>query len=137
VRLGPEDDVLTLGMNRAMSLLAEAGARGRAAPKALREVGKHPKDGQPIALHKGRFGFYVKHGRQNASLPKAQDPDRLTVEQAVELLARRAGKTGAGKTGAGKAKAAPKGRSRKAGNGAGATPRKAARVKAKADDGSS
>ena len=63
-------------MNRAISLLAEAGSKGRAAQQALREVGRHPKDGKPIALHKGRYGLYVKHGRQNASLPKAQDPER-------------------------------------------------------------
>jgi DNA topoisomerase-1 len=92
VRLGTDDDVLTIGMNRAMALLAEAGTKGRAAPKALREIGSHPKDGQPIALHKGRFGLYVKHGRQNASLLKAHDPDALTVEQAVELLDKRAAK---------------------------------------------
>jgi DNA topoisomerase-1 len=124
VRLGAADDVLTIGMNRAMSLLAEAGSKGRAAPQALREVGRHPKDGNPIALHKGRFGFYVKHGRQNASLPKAQDPDQLSVEQAVELLAKRASKD----KGAGKAKG------RKGGNGGGTAPRKAARGKAQAKD---
>jgi DNA topoisomerase-1 len=128
VRLGADDDVLTIGMNRAMSLLAEAGSKGRAAPKALREVGRHPKDGNPIALHKGRFGFYVKHGRQNASLPKAQDPDQLSVEQAVELLAKRASKD----KGAGKAKGAGKGR--KGGNAAGTAPRKASRGKAQAKD---
>jgi DNA topoisomerase-1 len=104
-----------------MSLLAEAGSKGRAAPQALREVGRHPKDGNPIALHKGRFGFYVKHGRQNASLPKAQDPEQLTVEQAVELLAKRASKDkGAGKT-----------KGRKGGDGAAKAARKPARGKAK------
>jgi len=92
VRLTADDDVLTIGMNRAMALIAESGTRGRAAPTALREVGPHPRDGKPIALHKGRYGPYVKHGRQNASLPKAQDPDQLTVEQAVELLDKRAAK---------------------------------------------
>jgi DNA topoisomerase-1 len=94
VRLGADDDVLAIGMNRAMALIAEAGAKGRAAPAALREVGMHPRDGKPIALHKGRYGPYVKHGRQNASLPKAQDPDQLTVEQAVDLLDKRAAKEG-------------------------------------------
>ena len=112
-------DVLTIGMNRAMSLLAEAGARGRAAPAALREVGRHPKDGGAIMLHKGRFGLYVKHGRQNASLPRGQDPDQVTVEQAVELLSKRAGK----------------GKARKAsGNGKAKAPRRTGRGKAQAKD---
>jgi DNA topoisomerase-1 len=118
VRLGSDDDVLAIGMNRAIALIAEAGAKGRAAPTALREVGKHPKDGNPISLHKGRFGPYVKHGRQNASLPKAQDPDQLTVEQAVELLAKRASKD--------------KDKGKKSGGDRPKTPRKAARGKAKA-----
>ncbi len=126
VRLGAEDDVLSIGMNRAMVLLTEAGAKGRAAPKALREVGKHPKDGNPIALHKGRFGHYVKHGRQNASLPKAQDPEQLTLEQAVELLAQRASKD------KGKAKA-----KKSAGNGqAGKAQRKSSGRRAQAKDSS-
>jgi DNA topoisomerase-1 len=92
VRLGPEDDVLTLGMNRAMALLAEAGTRQRAAPKQLKDLGAHPKDRKPVTLHQGRYGPYVKHGKDNASLRKAQDPEQLTLEQAVELLAERAGK---------------------------------------------
>jgi DNA topoisomerase I len=92
VRLGPDDDVLTIGMNRAMALLAEAGGRQRAAPKQLREIGNHPKDGKPITLHQGRFGPYVRHGRDNASLRKGHDPEQLSLEQAVELLAERAAK---------------------------------------------
>jgi DNA topoisomerase-1 len=92
VRLGPEDDALTIGMNRALTLLAEAGTRQRPAPKQLREVGAHPKGGKAVTLHQGRFGPYVKHGRENASLRKGQDPDRLTLEEAVQLLAERAAK---------------------------------------------
>jgi DNA topoisomerase-1 len=92
VRLGPEDDALTIGMNRALTLLAEAGTRQRPAPKQLREVGAHPKGGKPVTLHQGRFGPYVKHGRENASLRKGQDPEQLTLEEAVQLLAERAAK---------------------------------------------
>ena len=72
VRLEAGDDVLTVGMNRAVALLNEP-AKGRraAAPTApLRELGKHPADDEPIQLLPGRFGPYVKHGKLNASLPK-------------------------------------------------------------------
>ena len=124
VRLGPEDDVLTLGMNRAMALLAEAGTRQRAAAKQLKDLGAHPKDRKPVTLHQGRYGPYVRHGKDNASLRKAQDPEQLTLEQAVELLAERAGKSKAkGRTA--KAKGAPtsasaaKSPARAAGKGAG------------------
>jgi DNA topoisomerase-1 len=136
VRLGPEDDVLTIGMNRAMALLDSAAARTRPAPKALRELGPHPKDKQPVMLYRGRFGPYVKHGRQNASLRKGHDPDSLTLEQAVALLQDKAAKgkaktsaggkaTTGGKAGAG-ARAAPKAR-RRQGTGGGPPRGRAAR----------
>jgi DNA topoisomerase-1 len=92
VRLGPDDDVLTIGMNRAIALLEEAKSRGRSAPEALREFGAHPKDKKPVSLHKGRYGPYVKHGKANASLRKAHDPETLTLEEAVALLADKAAK---------------------------------------------
>ena len=67
----------------------------------MKELGRHPKDGEPIQLLPGRFGPYVKHGKVNASLPKAMTPDRLTLEQAVQLLADREAKLaeGAGRPG--------------------------------------
>ncbi len=102
VRLGPEDDVLTIGMNRAIALLAEADSKQRPAPKALKELGAHPKDGKPITLYQGRFGPYLKHGRQNASLRKGESVEALTLERAAQLLAERAAKDKA----AGKSKTA-------------------------------
>jgi len=98
VRLEPGDDVLTIGMNRAVALLNEP-AKGRraAAPAApLRELGRHPKDDEPIQLLPGRFGPYVKHGKLNASLPKAAKPDTFTLEEAVQLLADREAKLAEG-----------------------------------------
>jgi DNA topoisomerase-1 len=93
VRLGPEDDVLSIGMNRAMALLEDAGRKARGAPKALKELGPHPKDKKPVVLYRGRFGPYLKHGRQNASLPRGRDPDNLTLEEAVRLLQEKAAKS--------------------------------------------
>ncbi len=99
VRLDAEDDVLTIGMNRAISLIAEAATKARPAQKVLRELGEHPEDQKPVTLHEGRFGPYVKHGKINASLPKGEEPDRLTMEAAVALLAAKAAKGGAKKGG--------------------------------------
>jgi DNA topoisomerase-1 len=108
VRLPPDEDVLTVGENRALTLLASSGDRRRAGPKVLREVGAHPADGQPIQLFEGRFGPYLKHGGVNASLPKKVDPATVEIEQAVALLAERAAKSGNGKAKAGKRKPAAK-----------------------------
>jgi DNA topoisomerase-1 len=114
VRLGPEDDVLSIGMNRAMALLEDAGRKARGAPKALKELGPHPKDKKPVVLYRGRFGPYLKHGRQNASLPKGRDPDSLTLEEGVRLLQAKAA-TGKGKaSGGGRPSAKPTGASAKA-----------------------
>ena len=79
--LPAEDDVLTIGLNRAVTVLAEA------KPASGRELGDHPGDGKPIVVRKGRFGPYVKHGKTNATLPKDLDMDDVTLEQAVELIA--------------------------------------------------
>ncbi len=99
--LGPDEDLLTIGLNRAVTLIDEAPRRGRA--KALRALGDHPEDGKPVEVLSGRYGPYVKHGRTNASLPKGADVDTLTMESAVALLAARAAK-GGGKSRADKAR---------------------------------
>lgn len=85
------DDVYTVGLERALALLAQPkGGRRRAGAKPLREMGAHPRDGQPVQLLEGRYGPYVKHGKLNASLPKGMSPDDITLDQAVELLEARA-----------------------------------------------
>jgi DNA topoisomerase-1 len=84
--LTAEDDVLTIGLNRAVSLLAEPSKGRRGAPTPLKTLGSHPDDGEPIALFKGRYGPYVSHSGLIASLPRSADPEQLTVEQAIELL---------------------------------------------------
>ncbi len=75
----------------------------------LRDLGKHPKDGEPVHILAGRFGPYVKHGKVNASLPKGRTPEELTMEEALALLEKRAAAGGGkAKPGArGRAKAAP------------------------------
>ena len=79
------------------------GARGGGGVAALRVLGAHPKDKQPVELHSGRYGPYVKHGGVNATLPDTDQVDSLTLAQALDLLAAKA-KKGGGKS----AKAPPK-----------------------------
>ncbi|MBE7636878.1 type I DNA topoisomerase [Sneathiella sp. P13V-1] len=95
-RLASGMEVLTVGMNRAVELLATAktrGGAGRAAPP-LRVVGAHPDDGADINVKDGRYGPYVTHGGINATIPKSSDPMTITLEEAVTLLAERAAKSG-------------------------------------------
>jgi DNA topoisomerase I len=84
--LGGDDDVLTIGLNRAVVLLAEpTPERRRSAPKPLRELGAHPEGGV-VALFAGRYGPYVSHDGVYASLPRGADPETFTLEQALPLL---------------------------------------------------
>lgn len=94
ISLETVEDVLTIGINRAVEIIAAKGKKGRAAAEPLRVLGPHPEDGKDIAVYDGRYGPYVKHGKVNASLPKDAGVDEVTVEQAVELLAARAAKGG-------------------------------------------
>ncbi|MGF1605796.1 MAG: type I DNA topoisomerase [Rhodothalassiaceae bacterium] len=140
-RLSSTEEVFEVGLNRAVDLLAQAKTRsGRgSAQKPLKELGAHPDDGEPVAVYSGRYGPYVKHGKINATLPKDQAPEAVTLEQALPLLAEKAAKapakakaakpkakTGAAKTGATKTKPAAKARKTK-------TPAKKTAAKAKGD----
>ena len=91
------DEVFTVGMNRAVQLLAEKvasrGGRGAAA-KPIKELGPHPDDGAPVNIMKGKYGPYVKWGKVNATIPDTTEPDDVTVEFALQLLAERAAKKG-------------------------------------------
>ena len=100
--LGSIEEAFEVGLNRAVTLIAEKkaggprGARGANAP-ALKDLGAHPADGQPIRILSGRFGPYIKHGDTNANVPRGMDPQEVTLEEAVALLAERAAKGGGGK----------------------------------------
>ena len=97
--LDGDDDVLTIGANRAIDLIVakEEGRGGRrgGAPGANsgKVLGDHP-DGGSVTLRAGRFGPYVNAGKINATLPKSTDPDALTLEEALRLIAAKAEATG-------------------------------------------
>ncbi|HUB12287.1 MAG TPA: type I DNA topoisomerase [Acetobacteraceae bacterium] len=122
-----DDDVLSLGMNRAMDLLAKKLA-------SVRSLGEHPADKQPVSVRKGRFGPYAQHGKTVANLPRGVMMDDITLEQAVALLAEKGkqlrprGAGGRRGRGAAAKAAAPAGRARggAARNGAGTPPADAA-----------
>ena len=87
--LGKEDDVLDIDLARGVELLtAKRERRGKGAGQTvLKELGTHPESGEEINILDGRYGPYVKHGKINASLKKGTEPDSVTLEEALELLA--------------------------------------------------
>ncbi len=90
VSIPADDDVVTIGLNRAVSLLAEP-RRGRRQYQVLRSLGEHP-DGGEISVKNGRYGPYVTHKGINATLPAGCEPDALTVDEAIALLRTKAAK---------------------------------------------
>ncbi len=90
------EEVFTIGMNRAVEVLAQklAGRRGGgAATEPLRALGEHP-DGGPVVIMPGKYGPYVKWAKVNATLPKEIAPEAVTLDEALVLIAEKAGKGG-------------------------------------------
>src|SRR3984957_18493844 len=78
--LDKDDDVLALGLNRAVDLLAKKLA-------SVRTIGPHPGDKDLVTVRKGRFGPYVQHGKTVANLPRGVAMDDISLDEAVALLA--------------------------------------------------
>ena len=84
-------DVFEIGLNRAVTVIAEkAASSSRRGPQVLKELGEHPGEGGPVKLMDGRYGPYVNHGKVNATLPKGTDPETVSLDQAVALIAAKA-----------------------------------------------
>ncbi|HVV80208.1 MAG TPA: type I DNA topoisomerase [Pseudolabrys sp.] len=117
------DDVLTVGLNRAVTLIAEKkanpkkGRRFGADPGKL--LGEHPDKGGPVVVKNGRYGPYVSNNGINATITGDKTPETITLTEAVVLLDARAEALGqqprraAGRKKAGEASEAPKGRAKK------------------------
>jgi DNA topoisomerase-1 len=127
--LKAEDDLFTVSLPRALELMSEKKSSSRGRADALKVLGEHPEGGE-VAVYDGRYGPYVKHGKVNASLPKDQPLESLTLELALELIAKRAAsaaqkkgaktrrapaKTAAKSSGKAKAKTKPSARSKSSG----------------------
>jgi DNA topoisomerase I len=91
--LKKDDNLFTIDFERAIALLAEPKGGRRAAggsKQALRELGKHPNDDEPVNIYNGPYGPYIKHGKVNASLPEGATVESITLEIAMPLLAAKA-----------------------------------------------
>ncbi len=104
VNLESLEDVFTIGLNRAVTLIAEKRAGGgksrfqRNAPKVVKDLGVHPTEGGPVQVLEGRYGPYVTHNKVNATVPRAKNPAELTMDEALALIAERIA-NGGGKKG--------------------------------------
>ncbi len=87
-----EEQLLTITLEQALAIYAQPKQRGRAAANPGRELGEDPVSGSKILVKSGRFGTYVTDGEYNATIPRGDDEDAITLERAAELLAERRAK---------------------------------------------
>jgi DNA topoisomerase-1 len=93
------EEAFEIGINRAVTVLAEKQERGRGGRPgtvAGKVLGQHP-DGGDVVLRPGRFGPYVSHGKVNATIPRSRDAETVTLEEALSLIAAKAASGGGGK----------------------------------------
>lgn len=98
------EEAFEIGVNRAVTVIAERKAKGprrATGGSVIKDLGKHPDNGQPVRVMDGRFGAYVKYDKVNATIPKDEDPAELSLERGLELVAARIAK-GPAKRGRGK-----------------------------------
>ncbi|MER9651897.1 type I DNA topoisomerase [Mesorhizobium sp. M0152] len=96
------EDVFSIGLNRAVTVIAEKQSKGKGGrnggtPAALKELGDHPDGGGKIVVRDGKYGPYVNFGKVNATLPKGKDPQSVTMDDALALIAEKEAKGGGGK----------------------------------------
>ncbi len=87
-RLENVEELFTIGLNRAITLIAEA-KPGRISSSLIKNLGEHPEDKKPVRIMKGQYGPYIKYKSLNATIPEEKDPTELTMEEALILIEKR------------------------------------------------
>ena len=87
-RIENVEDIFSIGLNRAITLIAEA-KPGRMSSSIIKDLGEHPEDKKPIRVMKGQYGPYIKYKSLNATIPEEKDPTELTMEEALILIEKR------------------------------------------------
>jgi len=87
-RIENVDEIFSIGLNRAITLIAEA-KPGRISSSTIKELGEHPEDKKPVRVMKGQYGPYIKYKSLNATIPEEKDPTELTMEEALILIEKR------------------------------------------------
>ncbi len=87
-RLENVDEIFSIGLNRAVTLIAEA-KPGRISSSLIKDLGEHPEDKKPVRIMKGQYGPYIKYKSLNATIPEEKDPIELTMEEALILIEKR------------------------------------------------
>ena len=81
-----DEDPLTIGINRAVDILAKPKKSSNRTTKPLKELGKHPNDNENISLYKGRYGLYIKYKGVNFGVPKSANSEDISINYALDII---------------------------------------------------
>jgi DNA topoisomerase-1 len=95
------ESVFSIDLPGAVALLASANT----GPAPIVDLGAHPSGEGRVEVYAGRYGPYVQHAKIRATIPKSIEPESLTIDEALGLLAEKAAKDEA--TGKSSSKKAP------------------------------
>ena len=87
-RLENVDEIFSIGLNRAITLIAEA-KPGRISSSIIKDLGEHPEDKKPVRIMKGQYGPYIKYKSLNATIPEEKDLSEISMEDALILIEKR------------------------------------------------
>ena len=87
-RLENVDEIFSIGLNRAITLIADA-KPGRMSSSVIKDLGEHPEDKKPVRIMKGQYGPYIKYKSLNATIPEEKDPLELNMDDALILIEKR------------------------------------------------
>jgi len=87
-RIENVDEIFSIGLNRAITLIAEA-KPGRMSSSVIKDLGEHPEDKKPVKIMKGQYGPYIKYKSLNATIPEEKDPSEITMDDALILIEKR------------------------------------------------
>ena len=87
-RIENVEEIFSIGLNRAITLIAEA-KPGRMSASIIKDLGEHPDDKKPVRVMKGQYGPYIKYKALNATIPEEKDPLELNMEEALILIEKR------------------------------------------------
>ena len=87
-RLENIEELFSIGLNRAITLIAEA-KPGRISSSLIKDLGEHPDDKKPVRIMKGQYGPYIKYKSLNATIPEEKDPNEINMEEALILIEKR------------------------------------------------
>ena len=73
---------LTIELTEALELINNRSS----GPQELKNLGNHSETGESLILKDGRYGPYITDGKVNASLPREIDVEKLTLDEAIELI---------------------------------------------------